>query len=813
MFLSLALLLPLPVSANTYTVTNTNDWFWGSLRQAIEDANNHPGHDTIVFAIGSGPKTIKLDTVLPLIIDPVTIDGWTQPGWTGNPIIEIDGTKVTADSGLRVCAPSTIRGLVINRFGHHGIGIGPDFVGHDADGTVVQGCWIGVGLDGVSTRPNQRDGIAIFSNDVVIGGDGPNQRNVISYNGWNGVSIGRHIWSGQKGNTHGHRTLVRGNFIGVDSSGLVSRGNARAGVEIFSGSDSVIGGDTPALGNVIAGNGSEGVKINAFGALGETQFVLRNTVENNKIGVNVNGAAVGNGFVSGVLSPGVRTHTPESRIVQNVIANNAGAGVVVRYHPGNLISNNSIYANGGIGIDLGFWNTDPSVVTPNDFNDADTGGNMILNFPLLTSALDEPSRTKVTGTYQGEANKTLTLELYQSPACDASGHGEGQQFITTATVSTNASGSGTFSVLLQPKLPVGSVVTAIARDGAGNTSEFSPCRAVALTPPPVIDGYLPGGGRVGTYVTVTGQNLTWINSVRFVPGIPANIQILNDNTLVTQVPEGAKSGNITITSPYGSASTANFKVTPPKQDMNGDEKPDLIWRHYTQGLNSIWVHGVGDVQLPAVPDVNWEMQGTGDFNNDGSHDIVWRNGSTGVNSIWYMNGTSYSTSVLLPTVADPNWHMNAVGDFDGDGDSDLVWRNYATGDGSIWLMDGPVWNGAYEMLPNITTQWKIEAAGDFNLDGHTDLLWRNSTTGQVSIWHMDGASWEGEYTMLPSVADPNWMIEGAADWDLDGDVDIIWRNPATGQNSVWLLIGAYWDGVTYVLLGPVTDSNWRIEDY
>jgi hypothetical protein len=113
-------LVPLSASANTYRVTNTNDWFWGSLRQAIEDANNHPGADAIVFAIGSGPKTIHLDTALPVVKDNVTIDGWTQPGWTGNPIIEIDGSGVYG-LGLTVNAPSTIRGLVINGFDLSGI--------------------------------------------------------------------------------------------------------------------------------------------------------------------------------------------------------------------------------------------------------------------------------------------------------------------------------------------------------------------------------------------------------------------------------------------------------------------------------------------------------------------------------------------------------------------------------------------------------------------------------------------------------------------------------------------------------------------
>lgn len=66
--------------ASTYTVTNLNDADAGSLRQAILDANAHPGPDRIEFAIANGPGTIGLRTGSLVITDSVTIDGSTQPG-------------------------------------------------------------------------------------------------------------------------------------------------------------------------------------------------------------------------------------------------------------------------------------------------------------------------------------------------------------------------------------------------------------------------------------------------------------------------------------------------------------------------------------------------------------------------------------------------------------------------------------------------------------------------------------------------------------------------------------------------------------
>src|SRR5262249_34753965 len=120
-----------PLAANTFTVTNTNDTGAGSLRQAITDANGNAGADTIDFNItGSGGHTVAVASALPVITDPVTINGYSQPGSTANTnnpdsgtnaqiMIEIDGTNTTfPNSVLEFHAGSqgsVVKGLVINR--------------------------------------------------------------------------------------------------------------------------------------------------------------------------------------------------------------------------------------------------------------------------------------------------------------------------------------------------------------------------------------------------------------------------------------------------------------------------------------------------------------------------------------------------------------------------------------------------------------------------------------------------------------------------------------------------------------------------
>jgi hypothetical protein len=109
-------------AATTFVVTNTDDSGPGSLRQAILDANANAGSDLITFNIGSGLKTITPASKLPDITDPVVIDGTTQPGFSGSPLIEINASNTGFDWALLISAGNTtIRSLIVNRFQNGGI--------------------------------------------------------------------------------------------------------------------------------------------------------------------------------------------------------------------------------------------------------------------------------------------------------------------------------------------------------------------------------------------------------------------------------------------------------------------------------------------------------------------------------------------------------------------------------------------------------------------------------------------------------------------------------------------------------------------
>ena len=199
-----------------------------------------------------------------------------------------------------------------------------------------------------------------------------------------------------------------------------------------------------------------------------------NTIEGNHIGTDQTGTiARPNG--SGILVSSANNTIGGSTggTVRNLISGNTGNGILISAGTGNRVSGNSIFSNGNIEIDLG-----PNGVTANDPGDADVGANNLQNFPVIASATQTNS-TRILGTLNSAANTTFTLEFFASPACDPSGNGEGQTFVGSAQVTTDAAGNALFDVTFAPTVPSGQAVTGTATDPAGNTSELSACRTAA----------------------------------------------------------------------------------------------------------------------------------------------------------------------------------------------------------------------------------------------------------------------------------------------------------------------------------------------
>lgn len=522
------------VSAATFTVTTTEDSGAGSLRQAILDANATAAPDVIAFAIpGAGPHIIAPATRLPDLTEPLTIDGFTQPGAAANTLtdgnnavirIRLEGAGAFGANGLRLRAPACeVRGLSITGFAGEGVVI------LGATNCVVAGNYLGLAPDGAA-RANQGSGVQVFdSPGNRIGGTAPGDRNVLSGNFTAGVHL---LGLGASNN------VIEGNFIGTSPDGSAARGNFVHGVYVQDAPRNRIGGATPGGRNVISGNTPDGIRIsgaesvenvaigNLIGpdasgaaglgsqngvnlesgatnrvggsAAGEANVIAGNSgfgvgigtsssgnlVLGNRIGVGATGSPLPNGM------PGIFIRGSANRLggaapgEGNEIANNA-PGIEVEMGSGNAIRGNSIHDNrprfagfGGLGIDLA-----PFGLTANDAGDGDGGANLLQNFPLLTAASASGASTRVQGTLNSRPNATFALDFFSSPDCDPSGHGEGREYLGAASVATDSGGHASFDVTL-PVTAEGRQITATATDAEGNTSEFGPCFAARVEEPP-----------------------------------------------------------------------------------------------------------------------------------------------------------------------------------------------------------------------------------------------------------------------------------------------------------------------------------------
>lgn len=189
-----------------------------------------------------------------------------------------------------------------------------------------------------------------------------------------------------------------------------------------------------------------------------------------------------------------------------------------------------------------------------------------------------------------------------------------------------------------------------------------------------------------------------------------------------------------------------------------------------------------EVVLPARPST------VPDFGSDGLADILWQH-RDGWLSVWHMNGPNLLSSTLLTPgqVADTNWQVAATCDLNADGHPDLVWRHRTMGWISAWFMQGTTLSSDTLFNPGRVEdpRWHIVACADFNRDGQPDLLWQHDT-GLVSAWLMNGTTLVNSVLIQPSVAPDTWQIVGTADLNADGHTDILWQHK-DGWISTWLM--------------------------
>ena len=414
-------------SGNTISmiVTNTNDIGPGSLREAIEQANNHPGPDLITFNIPKnvpgydgniGVWRIMPISPLPVITDDnLVIDGFSQNNYIGGnsnpngPEIEIHGDF--ADyfaSGLEITASGVeIYRLTINNFSNQS-----GILMTGVQSGIIAGCYIGITSTGDATSGNYH-GIKLVKSMNVHIVPADTLPNVISGNAVEGVAIIDSSW----------HNIIRENIIGLDYSLSYGIGNSY-GVSLFNQC-----GDNDVVENFIGKNLVNGIDIIES--------------SHNYIGYNYIGTDELWELELGNLNNGIYISSTDSAeyntIEENVIGYNSAAGIAIsginsRY---NTFSRNRISRNAGPGIN-------------NDNN-----ANMNLQPPTILSAVGNQ--------VSGSAGPDQTVEIF----IDENDEG---MFYMGFSISDAA---GAFTVFLNEAFVGSYNLTATATDNLDNTSNFS----------------------------------------------------------------------------------------------------------------------------------------------------------------------------------------------------------------------------------------------------------------------------------------------------------------------------------------------------
>ncbi len=367
-------------------------------------------------------------------------------------------------------------------FGNDGPGVLIN--GSAATSNRIQGNNIGVEtLHGAGTNPALGNLVGIEirgAHDNLIGGTTVADRNLVSQNDRYGI----HIHRGASGNRiEGNEIGVVSEIIGIGvpnnvistsadnglglqlapeiipghpvSFRLVAVPNGRDGIFVESDGN-FIGGTAQGAGNRIAGNSRNGVLLMGDG----------NRVEGNQIGSVATGV-----FMTANGADGVRVRGSNNTVgggeasAANVIAYNVGSGVRISSGTGNVISQNSIFNNGGLGIDLG--RTGP---TPNDGPlDADRGANNLQNTPEILTTRRSDTHLQIIFRIPSQSPHSTFPIRAEFFVADDDGQ-EGRTFLAATEVMLP-----TPTVISIPlaDLPPGAQIVATATDAQGNTSEFS----------------------------------------------------------------------------------------------------------------------------------------------------------------------------------------------------------------------------------------------------------------------------------------------------------------------------------------------------
>lgn len=384
----------------------------------------------------------------------------------------------------------------------------------------IKGNKIGTNAAGTDSVPNDA-GVLIGGGTKynTIGGDNPEDRNIISGNRYGGIEISDQYTTDN---------VIKGNYIGTDISGTYAIPNSYGiGLTTRPQKNTIDN-------NLISGNLEFGLLL--------FEFADSNVITRNIIGTSIDiQSPLNNGIAGIVIWGGSSGNCIGGQGQGNIIAYHDSLGIYIKDNDSkyNTISENSIFQNNWMGIDLA-----PEGPNYNDGGDLDTGPNDLMNHPIISHASHAPPSLYfwAYGTIDTQLPEGTIIELFIADE-NSFARGEGKTFIGRTIADTAGNwmfyGQGAAS---------GDVLTATATDNQGNTSEFCDNFEIITS----IDDFSQNDlftvypNPAQDYVTVTG-NISQIKEIMLFNStgmfIHTKISNLGNSSLQISLPKNIDAGN------------------------------------------------------------------------------------------------------------------------------------------------------------------------------------------------------------------------------------------------------------------------------
>ncbi len=224
-------------------------------------------------------------------------------------------------------------------------------------------------------------------------------------------------------------------------------------------------------------------------------------------------------------------------------------------------------------------------------------------------------------------------------------------------------------------------------------------------------------------------------------------------------------------------------------DFDGDSDPDLaVTTYYPDGLTVFLNDGHGVFTMGISGDVPSSPYtiAAADFNRDGMADLAVSGSTNRVVRLLISNGDG--TFAAAGEYSTPGTNRMRTADLNGDGFVDLMTVTMDSSRVGVFMNQGDGTFAPYRGEPDTYLGGLMDVvAADFDADGDLDLVTVDHVHNYAAISINDGS---GEFTFaghLPFKGD-NVFCVAAGDVDLDGDVDVVAGKESTYGGSVGVLL-------------------------